>query len=58
MRPLPLGQVAWSPLMDRHGLIIGAIAAKHDDAYQYRLPYGEQVSYPVIQGSWTLPRCR
>jgi murein DD-endopeptidase MepM/ murein hydrolase activator NlpD len=48
--PLPLGEVAWSPRMDRHDLIIGAIAAEHDDAYQYRLPYAEQVSYPVIQG--------
>ncbi len=48
--PLPLGQVPWSPLMDRHDLIIGAIDAAHDDAYEYRLPYGEQVSFPVIQG--------
>ena len=35
--------------MDRHDLIIGALDAAHDDAYEYRLPYGEQVSYPVIQ---------
>ena len=48
--PLKLGQVAWTPLMDRHDLIIGAIDPHHDDAYQYRLPYGEQVTYPVIQG--------
>jgi murein DD-endopeptidase MepM/ murein hydrolase activator NlpD len=48
--PLPLAEVAWSALMDRHDLIIGAIDAHHDDAYEYRLPYGEQVSYPVIQG--------
>ena len=47
--PLPLGQVEWSPAMDRHDLIIGALDAAHDDAYEYRLPYGEQVSYPVIQ---------
>ena len=48
--PLRLGQVEWTPLMDRHDLIIGAIDPDHDDAYQYRLPYGEQVTYPVIQG--------
>jgi murein DD-endopeptidase MepM/ murein hydrolase activator NlpD len=47
--PLPLGQVRWSPAMDRHDLIIGALDAAHDDTYEYRLPYGEQVSYPVIQ---------
>lgn len=47
--PLPRGDAEWSPLMDRHDLIIGAIDAAHDDAYEYRLPYGEQVSYPVIQ---------
>jgi murein DD-endopeptidase MepM/ murein hydrolase activator NlpD len=47
--PLRLGQVEWSPSMDRHDLIIGALDAAHDDAYEYRLPYGEQVSYPVIQ---------
>ena len=49
-QPLPLGAVAWSPLMDRHDLIIGMIDAAHDDAYEYRLPYGEQVSFAVIQG--------
>jgi len=48
--PFKLGEVAWTPLMDRHELIIGAIDPDHDDAYQYRLPYGEHVSYPVIQG--------
>src|SRR5262249_3069360 len=47
---LPLGEVPWSPLMDRHDLIIGALDAAHDDAYEYRLPYADQVSYPVIQG--------
>jgi murein DD-endopeptidase MepM/ murein hydrolase activator NlpD len=47
--PLALGEVAWSPLMDRHDLIIGAVDAAHDDSYEYRLPYGEQMSYPVIQ---------
>jgi len=36
--------------MDRHDLIIGMIDAAHDDAYEYRLPYGEQVSFAVIQG--------
>ena len=49
-QPLPLGAVPWSPLMDRHDLIIGMIDAAHDDAYEYRLPYGEQVSFAVIQG--------
>jgi len=49
-QPLPLGQIEWSSLMDRHDLIIGAIDAAHDDAYEYRLPYGEQVSFAVIQG--------
>jgi murein DD-endopeptidase MepM/ murein hydrolase activator NlpD len=48
--PLPRGAVAWSPLMDRHDLIIGMIDAAHDDAYEYRLPYGERVSFAVIQG--------
>jgi len=48
--PLALGEIAWSPLMDRHDLIIGALDAVHDDAYEYRLPYADQVSYPVIQG--------
>jgi murein DD-endopeptidase MepM/ murein hydrolase activator NlpD len=36
--------------MDRHDLIIGALDAAHDDTYEYRLPYADQVSYPVIQG--------
>ena len=48
--PLRLGQIAWTPLMDRHDLIIGAIDPDHDDAYPYRLPYGERVTFPVIQG--------
>ena len=47
--PQPLGEIEWSPLIDRHDLSIGAIDAAHDDAYAYRLPYGEGVSYPVIQ---------
>jgi len=25
------------------------IAAHHDDSYEYRLPYGDAVSYPVLQ---------
>jgi murein DD-endopeptidase MepM/ murein hydrolase activator NlpD len=36
--------------MDRHDLILGAIDPDHDDGYDYRLPYGDSVSYPVIQG--------
>jgi len=48
--PLPMGTVAWSTAMDRHDLIVGAIDPDHDDSYDYRLPYGDTVSYPVIQG--------
>lgn len=48
--PLPAGELAWSTAMDRHDLIVGAIDPDHDDSYEYRLPYGAAVSYPVIQG--------
>ena len=44
------GWVPWSNEMDRHELIVGAIDPDHDDSYEYRLPYGDRVSYPVIQG--------
>jgi murein DD-endopeptidase MepM/ murein hydrolase activator NlpD len=47
--PLPTS-VAWSSAMDRHDLIVGAIDPDHDDGYEYRLPYGGTVSFPVIQG--------
>jgi murein DD-endopeptidase MepM/ murein hydrolase activator NlpD len=36
--------------MDRHEVAVGAIDPDHDDGYEYRLPYGNDVSYPVIQG--------
>lgn len=42
--------LAWSSAMDRHDVIVGAIDPDHDDAYEYRLPYGVDESYPVIQG--------
>jgi murein DD-endopeptidase MepM/ murein hydrolase activator NlpD len=48
--PPPAGTLTWSSPMDRHDLIVGAIDPDHDDGYQYRLPYGDTVSYPVIQG--------
>ena len=40
----------WSPSMDRHDLILGRLDPDHDDSYEYRLPYGDAVTYPVIQG--------
>jgi murein DD-endopeptidase MepM/ murein hydrolase activator NlpD len=42
--------LAWSSAMDRHDVVVGAIDPDHDDAYAYRLPYGDNESYPVIQG--------
>jgi murein DD-endopeptidase MepM/ murein hydrolase activator NlpD len=48
--PAPTGGLAWSTSMDRHELIVGAIDPDHDDGYEYRLPYGDKVSYAVIQG--------
>jgi murein DD-endopeptidase MepM/ murein hydrolase activator NlpD len=48
--PLDSDVVEWSTDMDRHDLILGAIDPDHDDSYEYRLPYGDTVSYPVIQG--------
>jgi len=47
--PLPIA-LAWSTTMDRHDLIVGTIDPDHDDSYEYRLPYGDAASYPVIQG--------
>src|SRR3954469_3864955 len=32
--PLQLGEGEWSPLRDRHDLIIGASDAAHDDTYE------------------------
>ncbi len=48
--PLTAGALAWSTAMDRHDLIVGAIDPDHDDGYEYRLPYGDTESFPVIQG--------
>lgn len=41
---------AWSPGMSRQDIRLGRIDAEHDDDYLYRLPYGDGVSYPIIQG--------
>src|SRR6185503_12202533 len=40
----------WSAAMSREDVRLGAIDADHDDAYLYRLPYGRDESFPVIQG--------
>jgi murein DD-endopeptidase MepM/ murein hydrolase activator NlpD len=36
--------------MNRHDFVLGNVNPDHDDDYQYRLPYGDAVSYPVLQG--------
>jgi murein DD-endopeptidase MepM/ murein hydrolase activator NlpD len=36
--------------LDRQDFVIGSVNADHDDAYQYRMPYGDAVSYVVLQG--------
>jgi murein DD-endopeptidase MepM/ murein hydrolase activator NlpD len=41
---------AWSAVMSRQDIRLGSVDAHHDDAYMYHLPYGESVSYPIIQG--------
>ena len=41
---------AWSAAMSRQDIRLGSVGAHHDDAYMYHLPYGEGVSYPIIQG--------
>ncbi|HVJ29300.1 MAG TPA: M23 family metallopeptidase [Gammaproteobacteria bacterium] len=40
----------WSAAMSRADVALGRIDADHDDAYLYRLPYGDDVSFPIIQG--------
>jgi murein DD-endopeptidase MepM/ murein hydrolase activator NlpD len=35
---------------ERGAWTVGAIDPDHDDAYEYRLPYGDDESYPVSQG--------
>ena len=39
----------WSPAMNRADVPLGRIDADHDDEYLYRLPYGDEVSFPIIQ---------
>ena len=36
--------------MSRAEVQLGRIDADHDDGYLYRLPYGDDVSFPIIQG--------
>jgi murein DD-endopeptidase MepM/ murein hydrolase activator NlpD len=48
--PPPDDAHAGSTAMERHDLAVGAIDPDHDDGYEYRLPYGDAESYPVIQG--------
>ncbi|HUQ51144.1 MAG TPA: M23 family metallopeptidase [Gammaproteobacteria bacterium] len=40
----------WSSAMSRDEVQLGRIDADHDDGYLYRLPYGADVSFPIIQG--------
>ena len=40
----------WSAAMSRADVQLGRIDADHDDSYLYRLPYGADVSFPIIQG--------
>jgi murein DD-endopeptidase MepM/ murein hydrolase activator NlpD len=40
----------WSPAMSRADVQLGRVDADHDDGYLYRLPYGDDVSFPIIQG--------
>ena len=46
IRSMPPSPVA----PDRHDLLVSPVNADHDDNYEYRLPYGDSVSYPVLQG--------
>lgn len=36
--------------LQRRDVVVGRPNADHDDSYVYRLPYGDRVSYPVLQG--------
>ena len=40
----------WSAAMSRADVQLGRVDADHDDGYLYRLPYGDDVSFPIIQG--------
>lgn len=46
---LPLGAPA-SLHLQRRDFVVGRPNADHDDSYVYRLPYGDCVSYAVLQG--------
>lgn len=50
IRPPALRPLPWSSAMDRHEVVVGVVDADHDDTYEYRLPYADEQSYPVIQG--------
>jgi murein DD-endopeptidase MepM/ murein hydrolase activator NlpD len=39
-----------SAAMARESLTLRRVDADHDDGYLYRLPYGDGVSFPIIQG--------
>lgn len=39
----------WSAAMTRADVRLGRVGADHDDDYLYRLPYGDHVSFPIIQ---------
>jgi murein DD-endopeptidase MepM/ murein hydrolase activator NlpD len=43
-------QIGWSTAMSRADVELGRLDADHDDGYLYRLPYGDDVSFPIIQG--------
>lgn len=47
-RVSPLAQP--STATSRADVQIGRIDADHDDGYLYRLPYGADVSFPIVQG--------
>ena len=50
----------WSAVMSREDVQLGRVDADHDDSYLYRLPYGDDVSFPIIQGygaKFEPPRC-
>ena len=40
----------WAPTMSRAEVQLGRVDADHDDGYLYRLPYGDGLSFPIIQG--------
>jgi murein DD-endopeptidase MepM/ murein hydrolase activator NlpD len=40
----------WTTAMSRADVELGRVDADHDDGYLYRLPYGDGVSFRIIQG--------